>query len=100
MPTIQHDAVIFEPTPEDRVAAEHVAELITPASMGSLAGTTATAGPDPDGTVFEFVVQLLPVRSPTSPPAARSPTHRRLKRVYRQRTRRRCSGCRASSLTA
>ena len=58
MPTIQHDAVIFEPTPEDRVAAEHVAELITPASMGSLAGTTATAGPDPDGTVFEFVVQL------------------------------------------
>ena len=58
MPTIQHDAVIFEPTPEDRVAAEHVAELITAASMGSLAGTTATAGPDPDGTVFEFVVQL------------------------------------------
>ena len=58
MPTIQHDAVIFEPTPEDRVAAEHDAGLITPASMGSLAGTTATAGPDPDGTVFEFVVQL------------------------------------------
>ena len=58
MPTIQHDAVIFEPTPEDRVAAEHVAELITAASMGSLAGTTATAGPDQDGTVFEFVVQL------------------------------------------
>ena len=58
MHTIQHDAVVFEPTPEDRVAAEHVAERINAASMSSLAGTTATAGTDPDGTVFEFVVQL------------------------------------------
>ena len=57
MYTVQHDAVVFEPTPEDRVAAEHVAERITAASMGSLARTTATAA-DPDGAVFEFVVQL------------------------------------------
>ena len=57
MHTVQHDAVVFEPTPEDRVAAEHVAERITAASMGSLARTTATAA-DPDGAVFEFVVQL------------------------------------------
>ena len=57
MHTAQNDAVFFEPTPEDRVAAEHVAERITAASMGSLARTTATAD-DPDGAVFEFVVQL------------------------------------------
>ncbi len=58
MHTIQHDAVVFEPTPEDRGAAEHVAERITVASMGSLAGTVPTAVTDPDGAVFEFVVQL------------------------------------------
>jgi len=58
MHTIQYDAVVFEPTPEDRLAAERVAERITAASMSSLAGTTATAAPDPDGAVFEFVVQL------------------------------------------
>ena len=58
MHTVQHDAVVFEPTPEDRVAAEHVAERITVASMSSLAGAAPTAATDPDGAVFEFVVQL------------------------------------------
>jgi excisionase family DNA binding protein len=57
MQTVQHDAVIFEPTPEDRVAAKHVAERITAASMGSLARTTTTAV-EADEAVFEFVVQL------------------------------------------
>jgi excisionase family DNA binding protein len=58
MQTVQHDAVVFEPTPEDRVAAEHVAERITVASMGSLAGGASKTVADPDGAVFEFVVQL------------------------------------------
>jgi len=58
MRTIQHDAVVFEPTPEDRLAAEHLGERITAASMSSLARTTGTAVPDPDDAVFEFVVQL------------------------------------------
>lgn len=58
MQTFQHDAVVFEPTPDDRVAAEHVAKRITAASMGSLAGGRSETVADPDSAVFEFVVQL------------------------------------------
>ena len=58
MQSVQHDAVVFEPTPADRVAAEHVAKRITAASMGSLAGGRSKTVADPDRAVFEFVVQL------------------------------------------